>query len=840
MFAVSDCVAVDPGAECSVSCGEGYVPNDAVFATSPYMCPHENRDQLQQPEAAGSGPPHCLALPPGLGSGGTRGRWVYREPSARMDNCTDDPRIAPSCDEILRFVAIALDPTLVMFPFLDTSGESLAHLPGVVDYCMKDMRQLAGGEIQYIGQSFWQYCPSACGGCPTENQTEWTVTDHASWCRCGGKGYCAPAYTGECMCDAGWAGDQCQICTNCVEPPEPELEPETLISGSWSGSTDFDDSVPVVVVPVLPPYLDGVFDATWIKVILILLAIPVSIVGTKHGIEWSKLAWKERKLAKARANAYRIAKAEGARKGLELMMSAFVLPRRKVGPAVVVDESAWVQECVLTILRVEHLPECLDGDFDAMVSAHQRGWEDDWDHPRGGTWSPEAYGLQLLGKTETKNAKRKDDGTVTFNTVSFQRAKREMPVWAPGEVILKLADDNTFVDSVEGETTFEMAEPDEVGRTQPYDYEPDLAAGQNLPPERTVLVNLGKDREPVIGVDGEPTLIIYTVTVDAVETADDESYTTASRPGSGASSRPSSGSSWGVVRTIVTSDSEPGSPVVRSVVLDAQADDRQIRLSAVDAQVEREFQGQFPGQPDLDGDDPARPLSVFGGPMPRPRGGTLPPLEAGSDSGPVPFFPGGGRRGAVDMTMMAAATAKEQKRLAKQPANSQLLRKLQVDAEAAHRQGKRAASSSSLLAVARRQNNANQQKQATLISALGDNSRLNNTVGRVGQVRAMTEKIKRGDPAMSLNPRVAPDGSVDAAVESGADSALHQLGALAAQVATEQTVPPQPGLMKKLQAVEADRRREARWKAAQPKAAKAKPRRKKGGDVEIKALRGDH
>eukprot|EP01046_Picozoa_sp_COSAG06_P066795 COSAG06_NODE_17014_length_967_cov_0.547235_2_plen_104_part_00 len=33
------------------------------------------------------------------------------------------------------------------------------------------------------------------------------------------------------------------------------------------------------------------------------------------------------------------------------------------------DGSAWVQECVLTVLRVEHLPACMDGDFDAMVAA---------------------------------------------------------------------------------------------------------------------------------------------------------------------------------------------------------------------------------------------------------------------------------------------------------------------------------------------------------------------------------------------------------------------------------------------------------------------------------------
>lgn len=152
MFDVSDCTAVEPGEKCTVSCGDDYLSVDPLLGSSFFVCPHENRKDDQQPELLPeTAMPHCVALPPGLGSGGTRGRWVYRDDDG---NCTDDPQIDPSCWSILRNLASAIDQSAIQ-PH-EPHGESLTHLPGVVSYCQKDMRSLAGGEIQFIGQSFWQ------------------------------------------------------------------------------------------------------------------------------------------------------------------------------------------------------------------------------------------------------------------------------------------------------------------------------------------------------------------------------------------------------------------------------------------------------------------------------------------------------------------------------------------------------------------------------------------------------------------------------------------------------------------------------------------------------------
>eukprot|EP01046_Picozoa_sp_COSAG06_P078004 COSAG06_NODE_25674_length_631_cov_0.971805_1_plen_111_part_00 len=107
----------------------------------------------------------------------------------------------------------------------------------------------------------------------------------------------------------------------------------------------------------------------------------------------------------------------------------------------------------------------------------------------------------------------------------------------------------------------------------------------------------------------------------------------------------------------------------------------------------------------------------------------------------------------------------------------------------------------------------------------------------------MSDKIKRGDPAMALNPRVAPDGSVAAAMHSAEAGALHELGTLAAEVAEQPDVPAQPRIMKKLLAVEAARRREARWQQAQPQHAsnfmspRGRKKKRTGKEVQIKALR---
>jgi hypothetical protein len=125
----------------------------------------------------------------------------------------------------------------------------------------------------------------------------------------------------------------------------------------------------------------------------------------------------------------------------------------------------------------------------------------------------------------------------------------------------------------------------------------------------------------------------------------------------------------------------------------------------------------------------------------------------------------------------------------------------------------------------------------------------------------MGQRIKLGDPAMSLNPQVGPDSCVVAELgssnvsSSGGGSGesshnsdcevLQKLGSLAAEVANEADPPPQPKLMKKLMAVEMERRREALWRAAQPKGSKAsrvarkntKATEKKSDEVHVQALR---
>eukprot|EP01044_Picomonas_judraskeda_P004390 COSAG03_NODE_385_length_8317_cov_7.240813_9_plen_1299_part_00 len=859
MFDVSDCASVEPGAECIVSCAEGYLPTDALFATSSFACPHENRDLDQQPELLpGTQLTQCVALPPGLGSSGTRGRWFYRDDDG---NCKDDPQVAPSCESILHALAVAIDPTVAaMQPSQsqESNGQSLAHLPGVVRYCQKDMRGLAGGEIRFLGQSFWQYCPSACGGCPWANQSDWTVLDHAQWCRCGNRGQCDPPYTGNCVCELGWSGAQCEICdpSICAPTPQPEPEPDDAATDAESWSTDAaswyddEDATTTSIIRVSPPTLPQ-SDFRWAQLVqslLLVIGVVGLIWGIKRGIGHLIEAKRLRKIREAREIAYRIAKAEGARKGLELMTSAFVRPWKKV---VVVDEdndeSTWVQESVLTVLRVEHLPACMDGNFDAMVSAHQQEWQADWDHPRGGEWASETDRLVNLGKTETCSATPEVDGTVHFDTVTSKR--RKIQVWAPGQLTLKLVDDNVFVDSIEGQATFRIDEPDEVGRTQPYSFEP--LDDQTLPPERRVELMRESGGEPLFGLDGERTAIVFTVTVDAVEARDDDSYTASStsRPGSGASSRPSSASSWGLVRSTMPSDATAeSSDELLLLTSSGSFADRETqvakRMAQLHAKAEREF-GLLkpPGQPEhAAAVAPPRPLSVFkaasaGAPKPR----VLPPL-------------GARRRGAVDMTMVLAAAQDKLDAAAlgdPKRKNGVLLQRLHKQSLRAHAERKRAA---------RSRNAQTKRAQTGALAVLAANSRPS-VAGRVGAVRQMGQRIKLGDPAMSLNPQVGPDSCVVAELgssnvsSSGGGSGesshnsdcevLQKLGSLAAEVANEADPPPQPKLMKKLMAVEMERRREALWRAAQPKGSKAsrvarkntKATEKKSDEVHVQALR---
>ena len=70
---------------------------------------------------------------------------------------------------------------------------------------------------------------------------------------------------------------------------------------------------------------------------------------------------------------------------------------------------------MLRVVRVEHLPTAMDGDFDAMVSIHQRKWEEDWEHPLGGKW---VGNEKRLGRTETKQTHPAKYPTVVFSTTT--------------------------------------------------------------------------------------------------------------------------------------------------------------------------------------------------------------------------------------------------------------------------------------------------------------------------------------------------------------------------------------------------------------------------------------
>jgi hypothetical protein len=267
------------------------------------------------------------------------------------------------------------------------------------------------------------------------------------------------------------------------------------------------------------------------------------------------------------------------------------------------------------------------------------------------------------------------------------------------------------------------------------------------------------------------------------------------------------------------------------------------RLAQVDAEVEREFAFLAPpGQPEHTTiAATSRPLSVFSG-VSKPKPRELPPLESPSFNSGGPFFPGGRRRGAVDMTMAAAAASK-QKRQPKSK-NGALLQQVHADSVRAQEERRRAATSPEAQM---------KRVQARTLEVFAANS-WPSFAGRVGEVREMGQRIKLGDPTMSLNPCATPDCNDIVALgyssgtgmkRSGDSLVLQKLGSLAAEVANETDPSPRPKLMKKLLAVEMERKREARWRAAQPKSTassraaqtKRKTTKKKKGEVQVKALR---
>ena len=115
--------------------------------------------------------------------------------------------------------------------------------------------------------------------------------------------------------------------------------------------------------------------------------------------------------------------------------------------------------------------------------------------------------------------------------------------------------------------------------------EPEGWAGdwQRLPPERTAL--MWKGDEPLLGLDGEQTAVIYSLSIAAIgDTGDGPSFSAVSRPASATSSRPSSAASilragpqkWGLVKSLVHTE-----PDMVGVSRDALALEQKIERSGV-------------------------------------------------------------------------------------------------------------------------------------------------------------------------------------------------------------------------------------------------------------------
>lgn len=143
-----------------------------------------------------------------------------------------------------------------------------------------------------------------------------------------------------------------------------------------------------------------------------------------------------------------------------------------------------VEQAAITIHRVEHLPAAgEDGSLDAMVVAYQR----DFDYKRidgsayavnddddMGTWS---VAERKIGSTEAKpvSVRYQDWYRLSWSEalwsalgwpsekVKYDGRRSEFKCWAPGEVVLKLVDDNWSCDNVLGEARVAIDHPSDLG-----------------------------------------------------------------------------------------------------------------------------------------------------------------------------------------------------------------------------------------------------------------------------------------------------------------------------------------------------------------------------------------
>jgi hypothetical protein len=168
--------------------------------------------------------------------------------------------------------------------------------------------------------------------------------------------------------------------------------------------------------------------------------------------------------------------------------------------AVAADSKAVVEEVMLTVVGVEHLPPSADGDFDACVYAYQR----DYFHPPAGGSGPGAgagggggrgrWGLseKKLGCTNVVQAFPGAEEPTVGALVGFEALEASFSCVAPGEVRLELHDENWLHANLDGAVRLELRG----------------GGGGVAELQRFVLRRGGR---PVMGCAGQPTTLVVSV-----------------------------------------------------------------------------------------------------------------------------------------------------------------------------------------------------------------------------------------------------------------------------------------------------------------------------------------